>query len=65
MNDEDVCIAVRKPRDVNKMDVVLSQSHHGLVSLCIEAGLSDISPCYGAGVRGFFGTHIQKEQLAL
>lgn len=65
MDDEDVCIAVRKTGNIEEMDMVLCQRHDGVVTLCSEAWFSDIGPRNGRRVRHCHGTHIQEEQLAL
>ena len=62
VNDEDVGGTGRKARDVEEVDVVLRESHDGLVVASIGR-LFDVYPGNRSGVGGNERAHIEEEQF--
>ena len=57
VNNEDVRRSGRDTRDVEEVDVVLSQGHHGLIAGRVW-GLFNIDPCDWRAVSCLEHTHI-------
>ena len=59
MDDEDLRVTLINVRNVEEVDVVLRESHHGLVGV-IEASRLDVVPG-GAVLGSSLVTHVQGE----
>ena len=64
VNDKDLCRSGRDARDVDEVDVVLSQGHHGLIAGWVW-GLFLVDPCDWCAVSCLERTHIQREQVSV
>ena len=64
MNDENVCGPGRDTRDVQEVDVILSQAHYRLVAGWVR-GCLILDPFDGRAVGCLEGTHIQREKIVV
>ncbi len=64
VNNEDVCISSRSSGNIQEVDMVLSQSHLGLIGGWVGR-LAHIHPRKSSGIRHFQTSEIEEEYLAL